>query len=146
MHPRTKHGHCTGGVPPEYNVWSTMKARCSNPNHKDFHNYGGRGISVCHRWRKFENFISDMGFRPSVKHTLERRDNNKDYCPSNCRWATQKEQQNHRRNNHLITRAGRTQTLQQWADELGMNRQMIYKRIVLRGWSVDKALTTPPMK
>ena len=76
---------------PEYNVWRTMKARCNNPNNRKYHRYGGRGIKVCSRWEEsFENFISDMGERPSPKHSIDRKDNDKGYNPENCEWAVNK--------------------------------------------------------
>lgn len=75
-----------------YRCWKHMRQRCFNPRSKDFKHYGGRGISVCKRWARFENFLKDMGPRPSLHHSIERRDNGKDYRPSNCYWATRKEQ------------------------------------------------------
>jgi hypothetical protein len=87
----TKHGAC---FTPEYNSWAAMKDRCNNQNDKDYHRYGGRGISVCKRWlNSFENFFADMGLKPSPKHTLDRYPNNDgNYKPTNCRWATSKQQ------------------------------------------------------
>ena len=115
----TKHGrHRT----PEYNSWQGMKARCytkTNPKYKD---YGARGIKVCDRWlNSFENFLADMGEKPSPKHSIDRIDVNGDYCPENCRWATIEEQQNNMRKSLRITHNGRTQTITQWCEELNVS-------------------------
>jgi hypothetical protein len=83
---------------PEYNTWRAMMKRCNNPNDKAYKYYGGRGINVCERWRRFENFISDMGKRPTIDHSLDRIDNDGNYEPTNCKWATPKEQALNRRN------------------------------------------------
>jgi len=82
---------------PEYWSWSGMIQRCTNPRNPAFHNYGGRGIKVCKRWLKFENFFADLGLKPSPKHTLDRINNSRGYSPDNCQWATWKEQNNNRR-------------------------------------------------
>jgi hypothetical protein len=128
----------------EYRSWESMLNRCEKTNDKEYPMWGGRGIKVCERWHDFNNFYADMGTRPKGM-TLDRIDNNGDYEPSNCRWATAKTQSNNRRSNTLITYKGRTQTLQQWADETGIYSGTISMRINHYGWSVEKALTTPSL-
>jgi hypothetical protein len=93
-HTRT---HGMNGTP-EYRAWDSMLTRCNNPKSKPYPRYGGRGIKVCDRWRKFENFLADMGPRPSKDLSLDRIDNDGNYEPGNCRWATIKEQNNNKSN------------------------------------------------
>ena len=91
-----------GRLLPEYKVWAGLKDRCTNPNSNVYRNYGGRGIRVCDEWSVFENFIADMGSRPSARHSIDRIDNDGNYEPKNCRWATQKDQCRNRSNNVLV--------------------------------------------
>jgi hypothetical protein len=137
----TTHG---GTNTPEHRAWKDMKGRCLNPDHEEYRNYGARGISVCSEWLdSFPNFLRDMGHRPSPKHSVDRYPNNDgNYEPRNCRWGTDKEQQNNTRRNRLLTVKGKTQTLQQWAEEFGISNMTLSSRLRL-GWSVENAVTLP---
>lgn len=123
-----------------YWIYTSMLQRCLNPKGKAFKNYGGRGITVCKRWLKFENFYKDMGDRPN-QHSLERINNNKDYSPNNCKWATYKEQNRNQRSNILLTFKNKTKCLSDWASETGIDRRKISYRIK-HNWPIEKALTT----
>ena len=137
------HGGCRT---PEYNSWQTAKERCHNPNATQYADYGGRGIYVCDEWRHdFAAFIRDMGPRPTAKHTLDRIDNGGPYAPHNCRWATRAEQNRNSRRNRLIAFNGITLTITDWAQRLGFDGQLIRTRLDRCGWSVERALTTPPL-
>lgn len=127
---------------PEYGVWRSMLSRCFNPKTISYPNYGGRGISVCERWHKFEDFFADVGSRPRKGMTLERRDNDGNYEPSNCYWATGTEQHNNKRTNHRIVHLGRSFTLTQAARMFNIRKNTLRARLE-RGWTVDAALTTP---
>ena len=127
---------------PTWNSWRAMVERCTNPKNIGWRLYGGRGIEVCPRWLKFENFFADMGVRPKGK-TLDRVNGALGYAPDNVRWATMKEQQRNRRNNRPLTLNGKTQTLTGWAKATGIKRQCIDRRL-RRGWTIEKALTIPP--
>lgn len=115
-----KHGHCSiAGVSPEYRAWAAMRARCYRVTCKPYHYYGGRGITVCDRWREsFQNFLDDMGFRPSDKHSLDRINNSGNYEPNNCRWTTQKEQMANTRRSVWIEYDGRKMIMSDWAREM----------------------------
>lgn len=127
---------------PAYMSWSSMHSRCSNVKDPYYDKYGGRGIAVCERWKKFEIFLSDMGARPPG-HTLDRIDVNKGYSPENCRWATPKTQSRNKRNNHLIdTPSGRV-CITQASEIYGIKVQTLRRRLN-QGWSIERALLTKP--
>lgn len=128
---------------PEYRAWKAMKQRCGNPNNHKFNIYGARGIRVCERWRdSFETFLADMGQRPHGT-SIDRIDNDGNYEPANCRWATPRQQMRNRSNTRLITYDGRTLSLAEWARATGLTEAGIRIRIDRRGWSVAEALTKP---
>jgi hypothetical protein len=136
----TEHGE-TGS--PEFTVWQMMIQRCENPKTKSYPRYGGRGITVCDRWREsFAAFLEDMGKRPSAAHTLERGDNDQGYNPENCRWATPLEQGRNKANNHWIEFNGERRTLMEWCRHLGMKKNTLINRLS-RGLTVEEALTRP---
>ena len=130
-----------------YYEWTRMRSRCNNPENQDFSLYGGRGITVCPEWsdsfEAFRDWAISNGYRDDL--TIDRKDNDGPYSPENCRWATQKEQQNNKRNNSYITFNGRTQTMKQWADEIGIDNATLWRRLKT-GWSIERALTEPVHK
>lgn len=131
---------------PEYRTWSHLKARCYNKNDKSYPRYGAKGIRVCERWlESFENFYQDLGPRPGPEYSIDRIDSKGPYSPDNCRWATQKTQANNKSDNVNITFNNKTQTLAQWAEELGFTYSTLQHRLY-RGWSIEKMLTTPMRK
>lgn len=135
-----KHGQCESA---EYNAWCKMKERCYNKNIKMYKHYGGRGIVVCDRWlNSFENFLSDMGLRPSPQHSLDRFPNiNGIYEPENCRWATKTEQSRNTRKTTFVTYLGETKSITEWCERLNISPSIVRSRIS-SGWRVDTALTT----
>lgn len=130
------------GNTPEYKVWKEMHRRCKSPNHKRFMLWGGRGVAVCPEWDDFSTFMSDMGGRPSNKHSIERRDNNGGYSKANCCWATPEEQANNKSSNRLLTFNGKTQSMALWCRELRLNYNTVRSRVYILGWSTSAALTT----
>jgi hypothetical protein len=107
-----------------------------------FHCYGGRGIKVCDRWQKFENFFADMGHPPEGKSLDRYPDKNGNYEPSNCRWATKEQQSRNRRDNRLLTHAGETLCSEAWSRRVGISRAGLMRRIDILKWPLEKALTT----
>lgn len=128
---------------PEYGIWCSIKERCNNPNNIAYVNYGKRNIYVCERWvNSFENFFSDMGSRPTKKHSIERRSVDGPYSPENCCWATSVEQANNKRNNRRITYNGETQSLSKWCTQLCIPYRAVMARLI-RGASIEKAFAEP---
>jgi hypothetical protein len=141
----TIHGHAARNrQTSEYRTWSGMHKRCSNPNDKEYKNYGGRGIRVCERWNEFENFLADLGPKPSPKHEIDRFPNkNGNYDPDNCRWATKIQQANNKRTNHHLTVDGETLTVAEWAREANIHPGALRWRIKA-GWHSDWILMPSP--
>lgn len=126
---------------PEYRSWAHIKARCTNPNHNDFADYGGRGIKMCERWaNSFEAFFEDMGRRPEGMKSIDRIDVNGNYCKENCRWANDHIQSRNKRNNTRIYFNGLEMCLSDWAKHLGINVSTLIERI--KKWPFEKALST----
>lgn len=136
----TKHGRSGS---PEYESWREMRKRCNNQNHKWYHRYGGRGISVCRQWSSFEQFLCDMGKRPTAKHSVDRVDNDGDYTPENCRWATPIEQAHNTSRTHLIKYGGRVMCISEWSRYTGIPLSTLSQRIT-RGWTTAQALGMEP--
>ena len=140
MEVRTTHGHSGRHPHPLYTVWCSMRQRCCDVNHKQYPDWGGRGIKIL--WTRYEDFYRDMspGYQPGL--TIERINNDGNYEPGNCKWATYKEQNLNRRSNRKITFHGKTQPLSVWAWESGLKPMTLAWRIN-HGWSTSRALTEP---
>ena len=133
----TKHKLCST---PEYNTWVAMASRCNDSRNISYHNYGGRGISVCAEWKSdFMVFLADMGKRPSPKHQIDRKDVNGNYCAENCRWVTATVNGNNRRNNVRYTFEGESLTVSEWARQTGILRTTLWGRLNT-GWELSRAL------
>lgn len=139
----TKHGHCRRGkVTGFYKSWQDMIKRCTDPNCTHYSNYGGRGIVVCKRWLKFENFLKDMGEAP-LGLTLDRMKNEKGYYKENCRWATSIEQARNRRNNLYVPYNGENRLFVELCEEHNISYHIVYARIYKLNWLPERALTEP---
>ena len=135
-----RHGFADSGT---YYSWAFMKRRCYDFKHPSYHQYGGRGVTVCNRWRhSIEAFVEDMGERPSSEYSIDRIDNDGNYEPGNCRWATRQQQARNTSRNVLLTHDGTTKCLAAWVEDTGINRSTIRRRL-RDGWTVADALTMP---
>lgn len=136
-----RHGHTVGGRrSPEHSVWTDILKRTTNKNHKFYNRYGGRGIKVCERWLKFENFLSDMGKRPKGL-TIDRIDNDCDYTKSNCKWSTRKEQARNRKTTKHITYKGQKKSLAEWCEIYKLPYARVFARLNKLHWSIEAALS-----
>ena len=125
-------------------VWTSIKQRCLNPNVSGYDSYGGRGIKIHPDWvDSFESFYTYMGDKPTAAHSIDRIDNDGNYEPGNVRWATPEEQVRNRKNTLKCTYMGKEQPLAELADIFGIPYPALYKRVVQRGWDIDKAIETP---
>ena len=141
----TKHGLRQTRI---YNIWAKLRARCYRKTDRLFSYYGERGIRVCEEWNShfisFYNWALENGYEDNL--TIDRIDVNGDYEPNNCRWVNMKAQCNNKRNNIIIMYKGKEQTLKQWCEELQVDYKLVHGRIKYRGWSIEKALTTPSQR
>lgn len=126
----------------EYNIWCKMRQRCNNPSDASYKNYGGRGITFCKEWQSYENFLTDMGRRPSGSYTLERINVNGNYCKENCKWATWDEQRMNKRKTLYIEYNGERKTLKEWAIIIGKKYILLYNRIVIHKWPIEVAFNS----
>ena len=127
----------------EYSTWKRIIGRCYNPNTRKYHCWGGRGIEVCERWRNsFPAFAEDMGLRPTSKHSIDRIDNDGNYEPGNCRWATNVQQSQNKRSNRFVIIRGISATSSQWADWAGIERSTLNWRLN-HGWAPEVAISAP---
>jgi len=143
--PALSHSHTRKGKSRTYRIWCGIKQRVLNTNDPRYSDYGGAGVKLYVRWHKFENFLQDMGEAPPDKSIDRYPDPAGSYEPSNCRWATAKEQQNNRRTTVRLTFQGETLTIPQWADRVKIGADALRGRL-RSGWSVEQALTVPVEK
>lgn len=125
---------------PVYQVWNNMMRRCYEPTNEAYPDYGGRGITVCQRWHTFENFLTDMG-EPALGMTIERRANNGNYEPNNCRWATRREQNRNKREHVYLEIGGERKLLVEWAEQSGIQRLTLWHRKFTLGWPESRLLS-----
>lgn len=140
------HGNAKrSGESPEFRTWRAIKDRCYRPSSASYKNYGARGIRMCDRWlNSFPNFLSDMGLKPTPRHSIDRIDSNKDYEPSNCKWSTNLEQSNNQRSNRKVVWEGQEYNVSQLMRELGIYTSTgVYYSRLDRGWTVERTFSTP---
>lgn len=144
---KLKHGSYSkfGRMPSEFQSWLSMWIRCTQPSHRSYSNYGGRGIAVCSRWRDYNIFMVDMGPKPGLEYTLDRIDVDGPYSPENCRWATNAEQQRNKRTNRQVTAFGETFCLAEWGRRYNLRPETISERLA-SGWEAEKAVSKPSQK
>ena len=129
---------------PEYTAWKQMKGRCCNPRNAAYKSWGARGITICKEWLHDPvQFVTDMGLRPSPKHSLDRIDVNGDYSKENCRWALPLQQMRNMTTNRVFSHLGKEQCLSAWAEELGLNYSSLYQRLYTLNWTFERAISTP---
>ncbi len=139
------HGHARRNKPHRmYKVWFQMVSRCENHKHKEWKNYGGREIRVCKEWLQFSEFLKDMGYPPKGR-SIERRDNDRGYCPENCYWATPMQQANNRRTNRIFTVLGITGSISELSRHFGKGDHLVRTRLRY-GWTPQEALMEPIQK
>ena len=140
--PNYRHGLCGTR---QYRIWALMKNRCTNPNSPEYHRYGGRGIGVCDEWlqnvKAFYDWAMANGYQDDL--TIDRIDNDGNYCPDNCRWVDMRTQCNNRSTNTFITHDGQNLTIAEWARRTGVPPEELRDRLYRRGWECEKALSTP---
>lgn len=142
-----KHGYAIINVKPEYKAWLSMKSRCYYEDNIGYKNYGGRGIKVCDSWlNSFENFIKDMGDKPSLEYSLDRINVNGDYSKENCRWATKLEQSNNKRNNHNVVYKSKKISLSELSRQCNINKSSIRHRIVSQKLTIEEAVNKVSVK
>lgn len=140
---KTRHGHARhigSGPSPTYRTWQRMRARCNNLNDSNYKHYGGRGIKINKKWNKFEHFLNDMGERPQ-NMTIDRINNNGNYCKKNCKWSTINEQLRNKRNTHFVSFNGKTLCVADWEKIIHIPRKKLYYRLN-KGWTIKRAFTS----
>lgn len=133
---RSVHGYSRT---PTYQTWCSMYARCRNHSNPSYKDWGGRGITICKRWRIFRNFLADMGERPSLKHSIERKNNDGNYEPNNCIWATRTIQARNTRATRWLTIGNETLSAAEWAERHSLRTSVVYDRLK-RGWTTEESL------